>query len=128
MNDDIDLARKTLEHAFWAAHYHEEKLEEAHKKLGLVTVLLARAQFTFSQQKALAIYNEDEDGEDLSSAEDLAMHLCGDALDSIKYHEEELASAHREVAAAKALILRAGLGGEISFAEAEATAKKRLAE
>jgi hypothetical protein len=124
--DDIDLARKTIEHAFWEMFYHEEKLHEAHHKLGLVTALLARAGMELDPQTALAIYKDDEEGADLPTFEAFATHLLGSAIGSIEYQEGELTDAHRQVAAAKALILRAGLEGEISFAEAEAHAKKRL--
>jgi hypothetical protein len=128
MMDDIDLARKTIQDAFWEVFYHEEKLQQAHHKLGMVTALLARTGLNLDMQKALAIYEDDEEGEDLPTFEAFATHLLGSALSSIEYHEGDLADGHRQVAAAKALILRAGLGGEISFAEAEADAKKRLAK
>jgi hypothetical protein len=128
MDDDIDLARETIRHAFWEVRYHEIALEKAHHKVGLVKALLTRAQLPFDPAKALAFYKDDEDGEDLSTSEDLAIHLLGDALQNIEYHEEALANGHHQVSGAKALILRAGLQGEISFAEAEAHAKKRLEE
>jgi hypothetical protein len=92
----------------------------------LVTSLLARARLEFDPEKALALYKQDEDGEDLTTGEVFARHLLGSALSDIEYHEGELTDGHRQVASAKALILRAGLEGEISFAEAEAHAKKRL--
>ena len=126
--DDIDLAREAIRHAFWEVNYHESGLQKAHHKVGLVTALLVRARLEFDPQKARASFNDDEEGEELSTVEMFAMHMLGDVLHSIEYHEGELADAHREVSAAKALILRAGLEGEISFAEAEAHAKKRLEE
>ena len=128
--DDIGLARETLQHAYWEVAYNEQELAKAHTKLGLVTALLTRAGLKFEAKRALAAYDNDEDGEDADmwSTEGYATSLLGSALSGVDYHEGALAKAHREVATAKALIMRAGLESQIPFAAEEEKAKKRLAE
>ena len=130
VTDDIGLARDNLQTACWDVGYHEQELEEAHHKLGLVTALLKRAGLEFDPKRALAAYDNDEDGEDADmwSSEGFAMNLLGHAIHRVEYHEEELAEAHRMTALAKALIMRAGLEHEIPFAAEEELAKKRLAK
>ena len=130
VTDDIGLARDAIQRAYWDVGYHEKELEKAHHKLSLVTALLVRAGLEFDQKRALAAYDNDQDGDDadLWSSEGFAMSLLGQALSGVAYHEEELADAHRMVAAAKELIMRAGLESEIPFAAEEELAKKRLAK
>jgi hypothetical protein len=130
ITDDIGLARDAIQSAYWRVGYHEEELKKAHHRVGLVTVLLKRAGLEFDPKRALAVHDNDEDGydADLWSSEGWAMHLLGEALHGVVHHEEELADAHCMVAAAKALIMRAGLESEIPFAAEEERAKKRLAK
>lgn len=130
VTDDIGLARDAIQSGYWDTGYHEKELEKAHHKVGLVTALLKRAGLEFDPKRALAAYDNDQDGDDadLWSSEAFAMSLLGQALSGVAYHEEELANAHRMVAAAKALIMRAGLESEIPFAAEEELAKKRLAK
>ena len=130
VTDDIGLARETIQSAYWSATYHEQELVEAHHKLGLVTALLVRAGLKFEPKRALAAYDNDEDGEDADmwSPEGFAMNLLGQALHDVEYHEGEIADAQRMVAVAKALIVRAGLESEIPFAAEEERARKRLAK
>ena len=130
VEDDIGLARDNLQSAYWGVGYHERELEKAHHKVGLVTALLKRAGLEFDPKRALAAYDNDEDGEDADmwSSEGFAMNLLGRELHFVNYHEEELADAHHMAAVAKALIMRAGLESEIPFAAEEERAKKRLAK
>ena len=130
VEDDIGLARDAIQNAYWHVAYHEQELGKAHHKLGLVTALLKRAGLEFDPKRALAAYSNDEDGDDadLWSSEGFAMNLLGQVLGDVVHHEEEIADAHRMVAVAKALIIRAGLESEIPFAAEEERAKKRLAK
>jgi hypothetical protein len=130
VTDDIGLARDAIQTAYWSVGYHEKELEKAHHKLGLFTALLKRAGLEFDPKRALAAYDNDQEGEDadLWASEGYALNLLGQALSGVAYHEEELADAHRMVAMAKALIMRAGLESEIPFAAEEERAKKRLAK
>jgi hypothetical protein len=122
---DIEKLREIVQRAFWEIIYHEDALVKEHQKVALTKGMLDRAGFKFDGEKGNPDL-EDEEEDDRKDVESYARYLWRSALSSVAYHEDQLKVAHRDVATAKALVLRAGLGEEISFSEAEKWAKDRL--
>ena len=114
---DLDLMRSLARRLLWDVHYHERELHLEHKKIRVVEALMKAVNFNISKERAEEIYNAYSDDEELAfdDPETLVGHLFGEALHNIAYHEQELSSAHGQLAAYKALLARTNY--EISLDE-----------
>ena len=131
MNDEPDwqgLARKLIEQAYWNVFYHEERLAVEHRKLGLVQSLIIRTGVPVNMERARNVFDDDEEGQELISSEDVALHTLGAAMNGVCYHEDELRDAYRALAKTKALLIRAGMEDVAPFDKAEEAARERLAK
>jgi hypothetical protein len=121
--NDVDLLRQTLRTAIRGLCYHEEELIAGGRRMAAAKALLVRLQCDFTLEQAFAFFNEDEDGEDLTTVDDYIKHFIGKLAFDLEYHHRSLAGAEAEVAAARAIIQR-GKYTEISFDEVRAQIKK----
>jgi hypothetical protein len=119
--NEIEFVSDLMEDAFWHVLYHEEELRSHHKQLAIAKAAAAMAGIDVSKITA-----DDCHEEERTNAAEFIEQVVADVMGSVRFHEQELCSAHTQVALIKAMILRGRF--DIDIEQVEAKAKKRIEE
>jgi hypothetical protein len=112
-----------MRHALWSIEYHEAGLLKKAKLKAFATTLIIECGCNFSPADAISFYEEqDEDEPEFATATDYFKHWLGETLND-RYHEQFLARAHAELAAATAIAQRGKYAIDIEQLRAEEKAR-----
>jgi hypothetical protein len=96
---------KLIEKSVWHVQYHERELNAAHRRLAIVKAALARGYA--ADDFAGVTHDSEVEMEDAESPIAFVRAMLGQALSSIKHHEDELRNGHADLAMVKAALARA---------------------
>jgi hypothetical protein len=111
--DEIDYVRELLRGVLWHIAYHEHAMPKAQAQLEYAKALLQRANIDPKGERA----KNDKDGDPIiRNVAQFALNHYDDTESGLKYHEDGLDKAYRELALVK-LLLRRGDYTEIKIEE-----------
>lgn len=129
VQDEIELMRRIIHHAFWDVFYHQHELKDVHKQIACLRALLERCGMgNLSLAYALEFYEQDgnEESKWYGDVKDWITYKAGEIASGLHYEEQELTKAMAELASAKALLIRTGI--ELPLEEIEEEERKRVYE
>jgi hypothetical protein len=119
---EVDLLIDYMRHALWNIEYHEEGLLKKAKLKAFATTLIIECGCNFSPADAISFYEEQDEDVEFATATDYFKHWLGETLTN-RYHEQSLARAHAELAAATAIAQRGKYAIDIEKLRAEGKAR-----
>jgi hypothetical protein len=121
-NED-EFLLKLMTQAVWSALYHEQELNVPHRHLAVIKAALARG---YADDLAGVTHDSEAEVEDTETPTAYVRALLGRGLSSIKHHEDELNTAHVDLAVIKAIFarLQVKIGMEKIGAEQEERLKR----
>jgi hypothetical protein len=129
LSPEVEMLRAAVSSPAWHVIYHEDELKRAHVKLAAAQALLKFFPH-IDPNKLTADDYKDRDDEDynIDTVDDYVTHIWAEALHDVRWHEQALTKAHKEVGIAKGLLARCGFAELNNYDEIFAAQLKRYNE
>lgn len=125
--NEIEFVGEIVRETVFNALYYEWQLRNAHAKKAIMKAMLLRGNFYSDAMARITADDFNEDSlEKPNDSLEFVRQLWAEALYDIESREESLRNANRQIALAKAIVMRLDLMGKISIKDIYVEMQKRL--